>query len=99
MVEAALQTAYPNCRVRPARQPVGVPPVVLRLKKHAEFIKRVKALDHFEHEREPPVNRLMTAMGACGEPAFVQMAMTPDARVLRAVRQASVQAPRGAPVA
>ena len=77
MVEAALRTAYPNCRVRLMSELVGVPPAVLRLKKHAEFIKRVKTLDHFEHDREPPVNRLMTVMGACGEPAFVQMAMTP----------------------
>jgi hypothetical protein len=77
MVEAALRTAYPNCRLRPVRQPVGVLPVVLRLKKNSEFIRRVKALDHFEHEREPRVNRLLTAMGACGAPAFVQMAMTP----------------------
>ena len=77
MVEAALQTAYPNCRVRVAGELVGVPPVVLRLKKHSEFIKRVKTLDRFEHDRAPPVNRLMTVMGACGEPAFVQIAMTP----------------------
>jgi hypothetical protein len=77
MVESALQAAYPNCRVQQARQPIGVPPSVVRLKKHAEFIKRVKALDHFEHEREPPVNRLMTTMAACGQPAFVQLAMTP----------------------
>ena len=77
MVEVALQAAYPNCRLRPALQPVGVPPAVLRLKKRSEFIKRVKVLDHFEHQREPPVNRLMTVMGACGEPAFVQLAMTP----------------------
>jgi hypothetical protein len=77
MVETAVQAAYPNCRVRPALDTIGVPPVVLRLKKHADFIKRVKALDHFEQEREPPVNRLMTVMGACGEPAFVQVAMTP----------------------
>ncbi len=77
MVEAALQTAYPNCRVRPASQPLGVPPAVLRLKKHREFIKRVKLLDRFEQDREPAVNRLITVMGACGEPAFVQLAMTP----------------------
>jgi Replication-relaxation len=77
MVEAALQTAYPNCRARSASHAVGVPVSVLRLKKHAEFIKRVKVLDHFEHEREPPMNRLMTVMGACAEPAFVQIAMTP----------------------
>ena len=77
LIEAALQTAYPNCRVRSVRDLVGPPPVVLRLKKDAEFIRRVKSLDHFEHEREPPVNRLMTVMGACGESAFVQMTMTP----------------------
>jgi hypothetical protein len=77
MVETALRTAYPNCRAGVVPELVGVPPVVLRLKKHAEFIKRVKTLDRFEHDREPPVNRLMSVMGACGEPAFVQMAMTP----------------------
>ncbi len=77
MVEAALQGAYPNCRLHPAGHALGVAPSLLRLKKHAQFIKRVKALDHFEHEREPPVNRLITAMAACGQPAFVQMAMTP----------------------
>ena len=77
MVQAALRTAYPNCRLDPEPQTLSPPPAVLRLKKHAEFIKRAKVLDHFEHEREPPVNRLMTVMGACGAPAFVQMAMTP----------------------
>ena len=77
MVESALQTAYPNCRLRPAECLLAAPPVVLRLKKHSEFIKRVKLLDRFEHDREPPINRLITAMGACAEPAFVQLAMTP----------------------
>jgi hypothetical protein len=77
MVQAALQTAYPNCRVRHCPQPVGVPPAVLRLKKQSEFIRRVKVLDRFEHERAPPMNRLMTVMGACREPAYVQVALTP----------------------
>ncbi len=77
MVGAALQSAYPNCRVRRADRAVGFAPTVLRLKKRAEFIKRVKALDHFEHEREPPVNRLLTVMAACAEPVFVQLALTP----------------------
>jgi hypothetical protein len=77
MVESALQTAYANCRVRPCPQPVGVPPAVLRLKKQSEFIRRVKVLNRFEHERAPPMNRLMTVMGACGEPAFVQVSLTP----------------------
>jgi len=77
MVQAALRTAYPNCRLSSTCREPGTPPYVLRLKKHAKFIKRVKVLEHFEHEREPPMNRLMTVMGACGVPAFVQLAMTP----------------------
>jgi hypothetical protein len=77
MVEAALRAAYPNCRVHPAARSLEPPPVVLRLKKRFEFIKRVKVIDHFAQQREPAVNRLMTVMGACGEPAFVQIAMTP----------------------
>ncbi len=77
MVESALRTAYPNCRICSPPEPLGSPPVVLRLKKQTGFIKRVAALDRFEHQREPPVNRVMTVMGACAEPAFVQLAMTP----------------------
>jgi Replication-relaxation len=77
MVETSLQTAYPNCRVRPCDHPIETPPVVLRLKKRDEFIKRVKVIDHFEHDRQPQVNRLMTVLGACGDAAFVQMAVTP----------------------
>ncbi len=77
MVQAALRTAYPNCRLTAERQLVGSAPSVLRLKKHAEFIKRAKVLDRFEHEREPRMNRLMTVLGASGGEAFVQVAMTP----------------------
>ncbi len=77
MVEAALRTAYPNCLLRSCERSVVTAPAILRLKKSAEFIKRVKSLDHFEYEREPPMNRLLTAMAASGEPAFVQLAITP----------------------
>ncbi len=77
MVQAALRTAYPNCRLMAERQLIGLAPSVLRLKKHAEFIKRAKVLDRFEHEREPRMNRLMTVLGASGSEAFVQVAMTP----------------------
>jgi hypothetical protein len=48
VVQSVLQASYPNCRLRAGGQPVGVPPVVLRLKKHAEFIKRLNAFDEFE---------------------------------------------------
>jgi Replication-relaxation len=77
MVQAALRSAYPNCRLAPSQTEVGDPPAVVRLKKHAEFIKRVKVADHFEHEREPAMNRLMTAIAAAGAPGFVQIALTP----------------------
>jgi Replication-relaxation len=77
MMQAALRTAYPNCRLVPEGQPSGPPPAVLRLKKHSDFIKRAKTLDHFAHEREPAMNRLMTVMDACASEALVQVAMTP----------------------
>ena len=77
MVQAAIQAAYPNARLSSAQQAIGAPPCVLRLKKHSGFIERAKTLDRFEQEREPPMNRLLTAMGACGEPAFVQLTITP----------------------
>jgi Replication-relaxation len=77
MVQAAVRTAYPNCRLASERQLPGPPPTVLRLKKHAEFIKRAKVLDRREHEREPAMNRLITVMGACTTEAFVQVAVTP----------------------
>jgi Replication-relaxation len=79
MAEAALRSAYPNCRLVPfaggrAEWPIGP---LLRLKKHTGFIRRVKQLDRYELEREPPIDRLLTAMGACGEDANVQLALTP----------------------
>jgi hypothetical protein len=77
MVQASVRTAYPNSRVDPVSMSLGSPPSLLRLKKHAEFIKRVKVLDRYEHEREPPMNRLLTVMGACGEPSYVQITLTP----------------------
>jgi Replication-relaxation len=77
MVQASVRTAYPNSRVDPVSMSLGSPPSLLRLKKHSEFIKRVKVLDRYEHEREPPMNRLLTVMGACGEPSYVQIALTP----------------------
>src|ERR1700689_4775990 len=84
MVHAALQSAYPNCRMRPAPIHVGAPPVVLRLKKHAEFIKRVKTVERFERDGGSPMDRLLTAMRACGEPAFVQLALTPTPAMFEA---------------
>jgi len=77
VVESALQAAYPNIRLRAARQQIGAAPTVLRLKKQLPFIKRANTLDRFEQERDPPVNRLLTAMGACSQPAFMQLALTP----------------------
>jgi Replication-relaxation len=84
MIEAALRSAYPNCAIAPARRGLAqAPPVVLRLGKHAAFIKRVKLLDRFELAREPPMDRLITVMGSCGEDACVQLALTPAPAVLQ----------------
>jgi hypothetical protein len=76
-VETALRTAYPNCRLCSAPESPASPPVLLRLKKRAGFVRRIAVLDLFEHQREPPVNRVMTVLGDCAEPASVQLALTP----------------------
>jgi hypothetical protein len=77
IVEASLQAAYPNCRLAGLDRHVGAPPTIVRLKKHHEFIRRVKSIEGFERRFEPPIDKLMTVMAACGEPAFVQLAVTP----------------------
>jgi Replication-relaxation len=76
-LEAAVRTAYPNSRLTALERPVRIPASLLRLKKDQEFIRRVKVLDRFEHEREPSVNRLLTVMGAAGGPAVLQIVVTP----------------------
>lgn len=78
MVEAALRTAYPNCRLTQAQAGWQfATSKLLRLKKDYDFTRRVKSLDRFEHEREPAMNRLLTVMAACGERVVVQLALTP----------------------
>jgi hypothetical protein len=82
VVAAAIRSAYPNGRVKAADGTLEHVSSVrhlalVRLKKHAGFIKRVKQLDRYELAREPPVDRLVNVMGACGEDAFVQLALTP----------------------
>lgn len=78
MAEAALRAAYPNCRLTSVQAVTPLPSrAVVRLKKDLEFIRRVKSVDRFEHEREPAVNRLLTVMAACRSPVFVQLALTP----------------------
>jgi Replication-relaxation len=78
MIEASIRGAYPNCVIEHSRQPLTlVEPAVLRLRKHTSFIKRAKLLDRFELAREPPMDRLLTAMAACEEDVFVQLALTP----------------------
>jgi len=77
MVEATLQGAYPGARLNPPLCTPLSPPYVLRLKKHTPFTRRAKRFERFEHERAPTINRLITAMAACGEPVFVQLALTP----------------------
>jgi hypothetical protein len=76
-MEAALRSAYPNCRLQDEPTTLGSPPYVLRLKKHSPFIKRAKLIDPFDRDGVPAVNRLITTMAACRAPAFVQIALTP----------------------
>jgi hypothetical protein len=84
MVEAALRSAYPNSRMAPLGEGLRFQPanVLLRLRKHTGFIKRVKQLDRYELAREPPMDRLITVMGACGVQACVQLALTPAPALL-----------------
>jgi hypothetical protein len=81
MVGATVRSAYPNSRVgAPAEGYRWTPPprfALVRLKKHGHFIKRVKQLDRYELAREPPMDRLMNVMAACGGEATVQLALTP----------------------
>jgi hypothetical protein len=78
MIEAALRTAYPNCRLASLGSQATIDhAALLRLKKDADFIRRVKTPDRFEHEREPPMNRLLTVIGACQAPAVVQLVLVP----------------------
>ncbi len=76
-VETALQVAYPNATV--TREPLedALPPLLLRLHKHASFIRRTATPSHFEREPQPPVEALLRAMAAGRTPARVQLALTP----------------------
>jgi hypothetical protein len=76
-LEATLRSAYPNSRLSALEEPVWAPASLLRLKKDQEFIRRVKLLDRFQHEREPSINNVLTVMGAAGKRVFLQIALTP----------------------
>jgi hypothetical protein len=88
-IESALRVAYPNCTLRAASSAPGPPPALVRLKKHGELIKRASRLDRYEHAIEPPVNRLMRAMFACGGCAYVQVALTPAPTALERLAKAA----------
>jgi hypothetical protein len=77
VVEAALRSAYPNCRLDPVTLTPGVSPCIVRLKKHKPFTKRAKFVDILGHDYAPAVNGLITTMAACRTPVFVQIALTP----------------------
>ncbi len=91
-LETALRVAYPNCALTPLAQPLGVPRAVLRLKKAGDFIRRVKSLDHFEHEREPPINRLLNTLGTSDARVLVQLALTPTPAAFEGVARRAFKA-------
>jgi len=76
-VEAALRVAYPSVRLHAGATSGFVAPAVVRLKKRAEFVMRSRAVDRFEQDGDPPINRLLTIMDAGGQRACVQLALTP----------------------
>ncbi len=65
MVQAALRTAYPNCRLVAERHLPGSPAGGVAIEEARRVHQAGKVLDRFEHDREPLMNRLMTVMGAC----------------------------------
>ncbi|HTQ67568.1 MAG TPA: replication-relaxation family protein [Solirubrobacteraceae bacterium] len=84
-VQAALRTAYANCRLRPLEDPPEPPAQLVRLRKKHLFIRRAKVLERFDHDRNPPTDRLLTVMGSCGGGSLVQLALTPAADTYRAL--------------
>jgi hypothetical protein len=77
LVETALRSAYPNCRLRPAPPPKAARGALVRLRKQSEFIRRAKTLERRERDSRPPIDGLLTVMAACAEPCSVQLALTP----------------------
>src|SRR5205807_6290407 len=53
------------------------PAVLLRLRKHAGFIRRTATAERFERDPQPAVDGLLRAMSAALGPALVQIALTP----------------------
>ncbi len=74
---AALQVAYPNVRVAEHEDDAEPPPVLLRLKKHAGFIRPTATPGRFDRDPRPAMDDLLRAMAAGRGPAVVQLALTP----------------------
>jgi len=95
-LQAALRSAYPNSRLIALHRPMHGPPSLLSPEEGPGVHQtRQGCSTVFEHEREPSVNRLLTAMGAGGEPVLLQIAMTPTPRSVRAPCASPVQDARG----
>ena len=76
-VEPVLRAAYPNARLAAAGWDPRPPAVLLRLRKHAGFIRRTATADRYERDPEPAIDGLLRAMSAATGPALVQIALTP----------------------
>ncbi len=64
-VRAVLQAVYPNVRVIEERVEAELPPVLVRLKKHAGFIRRTATPARFpDRDAQPPIDGLLRAMAA-----------------------------------
>jgi hypothetical protein len=76
-LEPVLRTAYPNARLAETDRDARPPAVLLRLRKHAGFIRRTATAERFERDPEPAVDGLLRAMSGTPGPALVQIALTP----------------------
>ncbi|MDO8185869.1 replication-relaxation family protein [Conexibacter sp. JD483] len=76
-VRSAITSCYPHTRVSRETGTVTGGGYVLRLKKRHDFIRRIKVAAQRDHDEIPTMDRVLTALGDVGEPALVQLALTP----------------------
>jgi hypothetical protein len=91
-VQAALRASYPNCAVRPVEAALSPRVGIIRLHKRRPSAEPVRRLGELDPER-PPVERMLRAMAAAGQPSVVQFALTPAPIILARRRSAAPPRP------
>ena len=78
MLEAALRSAYPNCRLTQlGGQPRSTPAALLRLKKDGEFIRRVKVAGSLRARARAADQQVADRDGRSRSDVLVQLAIVP----------------------